>query len=242
MEVVGGRLDVSAYVGNDGLLALSLVLSCLICLAAVIWARAPAIRLAGGGGVVLHLAALGVNQSLTALTALAAGSIVLVAMSLRRRAVIGVFAIGLILVAGVMLHPTLSRRAQSTLEPIRAGDWDAALSYRLGPWVAAVEMTRARPLVGWGPGTFAAEFVPHRLQAELRFHRRFVNPSLAGSYTEAHSEYLARRRRGRMPAGLPRWPRGRRLTVSWSVRPPQDDLSRRGDCTAAVSGGRRLRN
>jgi len=202
VEAVGGRLDVSAFVGNDGVLALSLALACLICLAAVVWARSPAIRLAGGGGIVLHLAALAVNQSLTALTALAAGSVVLVAMSLRRRSVIGALAVGVVLATGVMLHPTLSRRAQSALELIRAGDWDAALTYRSGPWAAALEMTRARPLVGWGPGTFAAEFVPHRLQAELRFQRRFVNPFLAGSYTEAHSEYLQAAAEGGIPAGL----------------------------------------
>lgn len=202
VEAIGGRLDVSALVGNDGLLALSLALSCLICLAAVVWARTPAMRLVAGGGIVLHLAALAVNQSLTALTALATGAIALVAMSFTRRSALAAIAVGVVLAAGVMLHPTLSRRAQATLELIRAGDWDTPLSYRLGPWAAALEMTRARPLVGWGPGTFAAELVPHRLQAELRFHRRFVNPFLAGSYTEAHSEYLQAAAEGGIPAGL----------------------------------------
>jgi O-antigen ligase len=177
VEAIGGRLDVSAFVGNDGLLGLSLALSCLLCLAAV-------------------------DQSLTALTALAAGAAVLVALSLGRRTLIGLGAVGLVLAISVALHPNLSRRAGATLELIRAGDWDTALSYRLGPWAAAMEMTRARPLVGWGPGTFAAEFVPHRLQAELRFHRRFVNPFLAGSYTEAHSEYLQAAAEGGIVAGL----------------------------------------
>jgi O-antigen ligase len=202
VEAIGGRLDVSAFVGNDGLLGLSLALSCLLCLAAVVWARTSAIRGVAVAGIVLHLAALAVNQSLTALTALAAGAAVLVALSLGRRTLIGLGAVGLVLAISVALHPNLSRRAGATLELIRAGDWDTALSYRLGPWAAAMEMTRARPLVGWGPGTFAAEFVPHRLQAELRFHRRFVNPFLAGSYTEAHSEYLQAAAEGGIVAGL----------------------------------------
>lgn len=229
VEAVGGRLDVSAFVGNDGVLALSLALGGLFCLAVVVWARASALRLAGGGGIVLHLAALAVNQSLTAVTALAAGSVVLVALSLRRRAVIGVLAVGLVLATGVMLHPILSRRAQATLELIRAGDWDAPLSYRLGPWAAAIEMTRARPLVGWGPGTFAAEFVPHRLQAELRFHRRFVNPFLAGSYTEAHSEYLQGAAEGGLPAGLAALAAMGALIVGLVhvIRRAPDDVSRR---------------
>jgi O-antigen ligase len=190
VEAVGGRLDVSAFVGNDGVLALALALTSLGCLAAVLATRSAAIRFAGSCGIVLQLAALAVNQSLTALTALATGAVALGALSGRRRALLAVPAIVVVLTSGVMVHPTLSRRAHAVLVSIRAGDWDRSLSYRLGPWAAAVEMIRTRPLDGWGPGTFGAEFVAHRLRAELRFHRRFVNPFLAGSYTEAHSEYL----------------------------------------------------
>src|SRR5262249_21346632 len=41
-----------------------------------------------------------------------------------------------------------------------------------------------------GPGTFSAEFVRHRLKAEIRARRRFVNPLATSSYGEAHSEPL----------------------------------------------------
>jgi hypothetical protein len=51
-------------------------------------------------------------------------------------------------------------------------------------------MVRERPLTGFGPGTFGAEFVPHRLAAEIRHRRRFVNPLVTSSYGEAHCEYL----------------------------------------------------
>jgi O-antigen ligase len=51
-------------------------------------------------------------------------------------------------------------------------------------------MARERPLTGFGPGTFGAEFVPHRLKAELRARRRFVNPLVTSTYGEAHSEPL----------------------------------------------------
>jgi O-antigen ligase len=60
----------------------------------------------------------------------------------------------------------------------------------MGPWSAALEMARERPLLGFGPGTFGAEFVPHRLKAEIRARRRFVNPLVTSSYGEAHSEPL----------------------------------------------------
>jgi O-antigen ligase len=51
-------------------------------------------------------------------------------------------------------------------------------------------MTRERPLLGFGPGTFPAEYIPHRLAAEIRAKRRFVSPLVTSSYAEAHSEYL----------------------------------------------------
>ncbi len=51
-------------------------------------------------------------------------------------------------------------------------------------------MVRERPLTGFGPGTFAAEYAPHRVAAELRLRRRLVHPKVTSSYAEAHSEPL----------------------------------------------------
>ena len=51
-------------------------------------------------------------------------------------------------------------------------------------------MARERPLAGFGPGTFPAEYVPHRLSAEIRARRRFLSPMLTTSYGEAHNDYL----------------------------------------------------
>jgi O-antigen ligase len=189
VTAVGGRQEASALVGNDGALALSLALGCLGCLGVVLAARSVAVRLAAGGGIALQLAALVVAQSLTALTALTVGALVLVVLSLGRRTLIAGLVVVVMVVGGLAVEPSLSKRARGALESIRAGDWDTALSYRLGPWAAALEMIRSRPLVGWGPGTFGAEFVAHRLRAELRLHRRLVAP-VAGAFGEAHSEYL----------------------------------------------------
>jgi O-antigen ligase len=202
VESIGGRRDVSAFVGNDGVLALSLAPATLICLALVLAPGSSALRVVGGCGIVLYLSALAVNQSLTALTALAAGSFVMLALSLRRRSLIGGLIVILVLLGGVLAHPTLARRAHKAVDQVRAGNWDHVMSYRWGPWAAAVEMARSRPLVGWGAGTFGAEFVVHRLGAELRLHRRLVNPFLAGSYGEAHSEYLQAAAEAGVPAGL----------------------------------------
>ena len=69
---------------------------------------------------------------------------------------------------------------------------------------------RERPLLGYGPGTFAAEFVPNRLRAEMFWSRRLVNPQLNGFYAQAHCEYRQALAEAGIPAGLPPTPRSQR--------------------------------
>jgi O-antigen ligase len=138
----------------------------------------------------LFLAAVVVNRNLTALLTLAAGAVIVALVRFRVRALaVGAAAFALVALT-VLAVPALRQRAAWISADVRGGNWNAVLSYRLGAWAAALEMARARPLVGFGPGTFAAEFVPHRLRAELRYRQRLTSPTSAGSYSEAHSDYL----------------------------------------------------
>jgi tetratricopeptide (TPR) repeat protein len=56
--------------------------------------------------------------------------------------------------------------------------------------------------VGFGPGTFPAEFVRHRLDAEIAAKRRLTTPLTTSSYGEAHNDYLQPFAEEGVPAAL----------------------------------------
>jgi O-antigen ligase len=93
-------------------------------------------------------------------------------------------------------------RVRETVSAARAGDWDRLLTYRLGAWKSALAMTREKPLLGYGPGTFGAEFVPHRLSVEIASRRRYENPMRTSTYAEAHCDYLQSFAEAGIPGGL----------------------------------------
>lgn len=196
-----GRVATVALVGNEGSLALLLALAAVAALALALQAGETATRVCSGALAALLLAGVVANASLTALLAFAAGAIAVVLLALPRRAVLLAAAAGAVLALAALLHEPLRARVADALDAARAGDLDVLVTHRTGPWAAAVEMVRARPLAGFGPGTFAAEFVPHRLAAELRHGRRFLVPRETSTYGEAHCDYLQAFAEGGVVAG-----------------------------------------
>ncbi len=202
LETSGGRQDTGAYAGNVGYLAITLALASVLALGVLVEARRPLTRILAGAALPLYAFALIVNQNLTALTALFAGLAVLLVLRFRARAALPLAAALAAILIAVAAYPPLASRARELGSAASSGNWDALVSFRGGPWAAAVEMARERPLTGFGPGTFAAEYVPHRLAAEIRARRRFVSPLLTSSYAEAHSDYLQAFSDAGIPAGL----------------------------------------
>ncbi len=190
LETFGGRQGTGAFAGNVGYLAITLALAGVLAFGILLTARHAAARLAAGTGLVLFAIGLLVNQNVTALTAALAGAAVLLIARFRRRSVLAIAAAVLLGALAVAGYAPLRFRARELVRAVRVGDWDALVSFRGGPWAAAVEMTREKPLTGFGPGTFGAEYVPHRLAAEIRWRHRFVSPLLTSSYAEAHCDYL----------------------------------------------------
>ncbi|MCA1609961.1 MAG: O-antigen ligase family protein [Acidobacteria bacterium] len=186
----GDREATGAFAGNVGYLALGLALAAVAALAVALTRRARGARVAAAGCFLLFSAALLVNRNLTSFSALAAGAAVLLFGLFGRRALLPLAAALLLVFAGMFAYRPMRDRAAEAVRSARAGDWDVVLSYRLAPWAAALRMARERPLTGYGPGTFGAEYVTHRLDAEIASRRRFVSPLATSTYGEAHCDYL----------------------------------------------------
>jgi O-antigen ligase len=202
LETFGARQETGAFAGNVGYLAIVLAIGIVVALGILLDARRPLWRVLAGAALLLFAAGLVVNQNLTALMALLAGSAVLLVLRFRRRAALPLAACVIAVGVAVAAYPPLRFRARELAAAVRTRNWDALVSFRGGPWAAALEMTRERPLVGFGPGTFASEYVPHRLAAEIRAKRRYVSPLITSSYAEAHSDYLQVASDAGVPAGL----------------------------------------
>ena len=186
----GGRAPTFGLAGNEGYLALACTLAAVSGLGAVLAARESRRRLGLAALIALAVAGIAINANVTAVVALGAGAAVVLAVHFRRRAVIPALAVLAAAAVLVLATPPLRQRLESAGRAARAGEWDTLTSFRFGAWAAALEMVRAHPLAGVGPGGYAAEFVPARLAAELRSHTRMVNPKITSSYGEAHCDYL----------------------------------------------------
>lgn len=185
---VAGRGATGALVGNEGQLALLLALAAVGTLAVAI--AVPRRRAALAGVVAVLVAGIAACGNVTAVLGLAAGSAVVLVRRVGRRVVVPLGAVAVAAGALLLVASPLGARGGALLAAARAGRWDDVTSNRFGAWAAATEMVRARPLAGFGPGTFGAEFVPHRLAAEIRLRRRLTTPVVTSSYGEAHNEPL----------------------------------------------------
>jgi len=198
----GARQETGAYAGNVGYLALTLALAFVLTMGILVTSRGAVRRAGFAAALVLFAAALVVNQNLTAITSTLAGTAVLLAVLYRRRAALPMAGAVLAAALAVVVYPPLRQRAGELSNAARHGNWDAIVSFRGGAWAAAAEMARERPWTGYGPGTYGAEYVPHRLAAEIRAGRRFATPLITSSYAETHCDYLQVISDAGVPAGV----------------------------------------
>lgn len=194
VEAPEPRFLASALIGNPGDVGASLVIPTLLALAALL--RRPG-RVAPGLAFVAGLAGLAASSTFAPLGAFAAGVALLVALEPRRRlvpaAVVALVAVALLAAAG------LFDRAATKLV---AGDLSTLTTQREIGVLSALESIRARPLLGTGPGGFAADFVRARLAAEERHRRRLVHRSSSAHFDNAHCDPLTVAAEAGVPAAL----------------------------------------
>ncbi len=193
------RQAVTSLAGNPGDLGAYLVLPALLAEEALRrrWKEGRGAGFWGLWGTAAALAvcfyALLLSQTLAALAALLAGSLVLWGSRLtargRRRAGValgaGVVATLLLMAAVAPLRVRVVTKAQQAA----AGDWNSVLTGRLDGWRAALWMLGRHPLTGVGHGAYLPEFVPAKLALLDRGVRFFPDPTLS-VFANAHDELL----------------------------------------------------
>lgn len=194
------RLAVTSLAGNPGDLGAFLVLPALLAQEAL---RRQRVATATGNvgnerpafwGTAAALAvcvyALFLTQTLAAVAALLAGSLLLWGSRLQRRRVPALLAGGLLATALlVVVVPPLRHRVTEKAREAAAGDWNSVLTGRLDGWRAAVWMLAEHPLTGVGHGGYLPEFVPAKLALIDRGARFFPDPTLS-VFANAHDEFL----------------------------------------------------
>ena len=190
------RLAMTSTAGNPGDLGVYLVLPCLLAQ----WRLLKALRtgdppapgvLAVAGPLAVCLAALLLTQTLAALAALAAGSLLFWALVLpRRRALLAGAGLAAAAVVLVLAVAPLRERVVAKARQAMAGDWNAVLTNRLDGWRTAVWMLEKSPWTGVGHGAYRPEFVPAKLALLSRGAEFSPDLQQQVVFANAHNEYL----------------------------------------------------
>lgn len=203
VEDVGGRrVNAEGLIGNEGSLAQGLALAAALAAAALFASRGVRSKMLWMALLSSLLAGIVVTRNLTSFAVVVAAAGLAAAIALRRRVAVPAALAILVVALIVAAQPGVRTRLAEVASHVRKGEWNVALTNRLAPWAAAVEMVRTRPLTGIGPGLFGTEYIPYRLAAERRLRTRLVMDSRSTAYNEVHDEYLQAAAEAGLPAAL----------------------------------------
>ncbi len=189
VAMVGGRFPTGALLGNEGYVAIACAIAAAAVLPIVLQPGFTRKRLPALGLLLLCVAVIVVNRQLTSAIALIVAAIVVIAVRLRMQPVIWLGAGLLLCVLASTLVPTLREASWGRL-PLDAEAYQERSTYRMGAWAAALEMVRARPLTGHGPGSYALRSQEYRQIAEFRYRVRLTPPNTAAAFVVSHQDYL----------------------------------------------------
>ncbi len=187
---VGGRFATGALLGNEGYVALACALMSAAALGVAMRSargpqRAMALMLAGLGILVIL-----VNQQVTSAVALGIALIAMIAARSGARWLLGLAAAAMLCASLGFAFLPLRGASATPLAGPGIETLQRITTYRLGAWAAAAEMIAARPFIGFGPGSYAAEAQHHRLAAEMHAQARLLPPPTASAFVHAHNDFL----------------------------------------------------
>ncbi len=172
-------------IGNPNTAGTYLLVPVLAALAATVALRRW--RALFGTVTIVLLAGLFLAQTITVMFGLTVALLAFAATGTKRTRL---FAIGVVVagIIGVLAYTPTRERLVSLAKLLRRGNYQALTTNRLPAAAATLNMFLDRPLLGLGPGVFAARYMPYRLAAEER------NPhwiQLAReNFGEAHNDHL----------------------------------------------------
>jgi len=145
-------------------------------------AAGSSLRMLAGYSLPLFLLALALTQSRSGLLAMTAGlgltGCLMAARKSRKLLLMLVVAIPLLALAAGALLWAISPDMQARLQGMQPGNMDPSASFRVMLWKDTLSMIQARPLLGFGPGSYQWVYPAHQGHA-LQFWVDF-----------AHNEYL----------------------------------------------------
>jgi O-antigen ligase len=186
VEHIGGRFASGSLLGNEGYVAMAACFGALISfhLFTLLKTKLTQALLLTGG--LICLAAILLNRQVTSGIALV-GTLLLWQLCMTKRwAVLRNLAVLASLALLCLLTPSLR---SLTFGAVPLATYEKVSTYRVGAWVAAVEMITDRPWLGHGLGSYANDGLRHRLNAEIRLKTRLEQP-LGSTFTQAHQEAL----------------------------------------------------
>jgi O-antigen ligase len=186
-EVTGHSQSVG-ILGNANDVGTFLAAPAVVALIAAVAVRGWQRVLYGTAAAVLF-AGVAMSQTRTAMVAFAAGTIVAALLRPWRQAI--AVAVLLIICAAVALRPSTGIRTNFTrlATAARQRDYSTLFSERAVPFLSAIEMLRANPIVGVGPGGFKYQFMFTRLALEKRYPPSWTR-GWPMNFGETHNDHL----------------------------------------------------
>jgi O-antigen ligase len=132
------------------------------------------------------------THTATAIGALIAGVLTLAAVLLRDWKKIAAVAVAIAICVAIVFftYAPLRFRARQMREALQQRNYSELSSYRVEPFLAALQMAARHPLTGVGPGAFGYNYYDYKLAMERAHPSLFQLHGMQYNYTQVHDDHL----------------------------------------------------